>query len=105
MLFRSKNILKYLRRTKDLILVYGGEEHLAVTGTAMLVSKPTRMTVDHRQGMCTCLMVELYVGRVPSRTILLNLPLKLSTWLLARQAIYDCGLDSSLTVLMCFPRL
>ena len=27
-----KNILKYLRRTKDLILVYGGEEHLAVTG-------------------------------------------------------------------------
>ena len=27
-----KNILKYLRRTKDLILVYGGKEHLAVTG-------------------------------------------------------------------------
>ena len=27
-----KNILKYLRRTKDLILVYGGEEHLTVTG-------------------------------------------------------------------------
>jgi hypothetical protein len=27
-----KNILKYLRRTKDLILVYGGQEHLAVTG-------------------------------------------------------------------------
>jgi Reverse transcriptase (RNA-dependent DNA polymerase) len=27
-----KNILKYLRRTKDLILIYGDEEHLAVTG-------------------------------------------------------------------------
>src|SRR5512136_826046 len=27
-----KNILKYLRRTKDVILVYGGQEHLAVTG-------------------------------------------------------------------------
>ena len=27
-----KNILKYLRRTKDLMLVYGGEECLAVTG-------------------------------------------------------------------------
>ena len=27
-----KNILKYLRRTKDLILDYGGEEHLAVMG-------------------------------------------------------------------------
>jgi hypothetical protein len=27
-----KNILKYLRRTKDLILIYGDEEHLEVTG-------------------------------------------------------------------------
>jgi hypothetical protein len=27
-----KNILKYLRMTKDLILIYGDEEHLAVTG-------------------------------------------------------------------------
>jgi hypothetical protein len=27
-----KNILKYLRRTKDLILIYDGEEHLTVTG-------------------------------------------------------------------------
>ena len=27
-----KNILKYLRRTKDLMLVYGGDECLAVTG-------------------------------------------------------------------------
>ena len=27
-----KNILKYLRNTKDLMLVYGGEEHLTVTG-------------------------------------------------------------------------
>src|SRR5688572_12416930 len=27
-----KNILKYLRRTKDMFLVYGGEEELVVTG-------------------------------------------------------------------------
>jgi hypothetical protein len=27
-----KNILKYLKRTKDLILIYDGEEHLTVTG-------------------------------------------------------------------------
>ena len=27
-----KNILKYLRRTKDVFLVYGGEEVLVVTG-------------------------------------------------------------------------
>ena len=27
-----KNILKYLRRTKDVFLVYGGEEDLVVTG-------------------------------------------------------------------------
>jgi hypothetical protein len=28
----SKNILKYLRRTKDVFLVYGGEEELIVNG-------------------------------------------------------------------------
>ena len=27
-----KNILKYFRRTKDVFLVYGGEEELVVTG-------------------------------------------------------------------------
>jgi hypothetical protein len=27
-----KNILKYLRRTMDLILIYGGEEYLTITG-------------------------------------------------------------------------
>ena len=27
-----KNILKYLRRTKDVFLVYGGEEQLVVSG-------------------------------------------------------------------------
>jgi hypothetical protein len=27
-----KNMLKYLKRTKDMILIYDGEEHLAVTG-------------------------------------------------------------------------
>jgi hypothetical protein len=27
-----KNILKYLRKTKDLILIYGSEEHLTITG-------------------------------------------------------------------------
>jgi proteasome assembly chaperone (PAC2) family protein len=27
-----KNILKYLRKTKDLILVYGGEKHLTIIG-------------------------------------------------------------------------
>src|SRR4051812_34092396 len=28
----AKNILKYLRRTKDLFLVYGGEDELSVKG-------------------------------------------------------------------------
>src|SRR3954467_436602 len=28
----SKNILKYLRRTKDMLLVYGGEDELSVKG-------------------------------------------------------------------------
>ena len=33
-----KNILKYLRRTKDMFLVYGGEEELGVKGYRMRVS-------------------------------------------------------------------
>ena len=30
--FHSKNILKYLKRTKDMFLIYGGDEELVVKG-------------------------------------------------------------------------
>ncbi len=47
-----KNILKYLRRTKDMFLVYGGEEVLVIKVTPMPASKPTEMTIDRSQGTC-----------------------------------------------------
>ena len=32
MILTSKNILKYLKRTKDMFLVYGGDKELVVNG-------------------------------------------------------------------------
>ena len=43
-----KNILKYLRRTKDLFLVYG-EGDLQVSGLRMPVFSPIRTTVNLSQ--------------------------------------------------------
>jgi hypothetical protein len=40
-----KNILKYLNRTKEMFLVYGGDEQLVVKGYA---STPTRMILNLR---------------------------------------------------------
>ena len=45
-----KNILKYLRRTKDMFLVYGGEEELVVNGYT-----DANFQTDHddyNQGLC-----------------------------------------------------
>ena len=46
-----KTILKYLKRTKEMFLVYEGEEDKGVM--PMLVSKPTAMIVDHSMDSCT----------------------------------------------------
>ena len=47
-----KNILKYLRRTKEYFLIYGGNDELAVKVTVMLASRPTRMIIDRSRGSC-----------------------------------------------------
>ncbi|KAG8503242.1 hypothetical protein CXB51_001188 [Gossypium anomalum] len=44
-----KNILKYLRRTKDTFLIYRGEEKLSVKGYADASFQPTRMIFDRNQ--------------------------------------------------------
>jgi hypothetical protein len=44
-----KNILKYLNRTNEIFLVYGGDEELVVKVTPMLVSTPTQMILNLRQ--------------------------------------------------------
>ncbi|KAK1686146.1 hypothetical protein QYE76_046994 [Lolium multiflorum] len=42
-----KNILKYLKRTKDMFLCYGGDQELVVTVTPMQVGTPIPMTLSH----------------------------------------------------------
>jgi putative NADH-flavin reductase len=53
-----KNILKYLQRTKDKFLVYGGSKELVVNGyTLMLASKLIGMIANHNQDMSSASMV------------------------------------------------
>ena len=47
-----KNILKYLKRTKDMFLVYGGDEELVVKVTSMLASTQIWMTLSHKLDTC-----------------------------------------------------
>ena len=49
-----KNILKYLKRTKDMFLVYGGDEELVVKVTSMLASTQIWMTLSHKP-LCICI--------------------------------------------------
>ena len=43
-----KNILKYLKRTKEMFLVYGGDEELVVKGYIEQALTPIRMTLSHK---------------------------------------------------------
>ena len=47
-----KNILKYLKRTKDMFLVYEGDEELVVKGYMMLASTQIWMTLSHKPDTC-----------------------------------------------------
>ena len=42
-----KNILKYLKRTRDMFLVYGGDKELVVSGYVELALTLIRMTLSH----------------------------------------------------------
>ena len=43
-----KNILKYLKRTKDMFLVYGGDKELVVNGYDDASFDTDRMTLSHK---------------------------------------------------------
>ena len=47
-----KNILKYLKRTKEMFLVYGGDEELVVKGYSTLASTQIWMTLSHKPDTC-----------------------------------------------------
>jgi hypothetical protein len=79
-----KNILKYLRRTKDLILIYGNEDISQLRGITMLVFKPTMTIQNHGHGIYTYSIVEVSVGKVLSKIVRLTPMWRLSIWLLVR---------------------
>jgi PleD family two-component response regulator len=62
-----RNILKYLRRTKDVFLVYGGEEELVVMGYTDASFKPTKMIQSLNRVTYLKKVVARLAGRVPSR--------------------------------------
>ena len=47
-----KNILKYLKRTKDMFLVYGGDEELVVKGYVDAALTQIWMTLSHKPDTC-----------------------------------------------------
>jgi hypothetical protein len=51
---RVKNIFKYLRRTKNMFLIYGGEDELVVRGYTDASSKPIIMTIICSQYTYSC---------------------------------------------------
>ena len=48
------NILKYLKRTKDMFLVYGGDEELIVKGYVDASFDTDWMTLSHTPDTCIC---------------------------------------------------
>ncbi|GJU38432.1 hypothetical protein Tco_1191389 [Tanacetum coccineum] len=70
-----RSILKYLRNTKDMVLVCGEklEAELKYLVMLMLVFRQIRRIPNPKRDMCSYLMVELWTGRVPSKALLLCL--------------------------------
>ena len=74
-----KNILKYLRRSKDMFLVYGGlEDDLVVNGYTDASFQSNKDDFRSQSGYVFCLNVQL-AGKVQSKALLLILQLKLNT--------------------------
>ncbi|KAL0453752.1 UNVERIFIED_CONTAM: Retrovirus-related Pol polyprotein from transposon TNT 1-94 [Sesamum latifolium] len=61
-----KSILKYLKRTKDMFLIYGGGE-LILEGCSDASFSQTRMMPNPNRVLCSSLMVVWSLGRVPRR--------------------------------------
>ncbi|KAL0463138.1 UNVERIFIED_CONTAM: hypothetical protein Slati_0201400 [Sesamum latifolium] len=71
-----KSILKYLIRTKDMFLIYGGGELKAI---ATLASSRTMMMPNPNRVLYSSLTVVRWLGRVPSRIPQRIPPRKLNT--------------------------
>ena len=47
-----KNILTYLKKTKDMFLIYGGDEELVIKGYVDVASTQIWMTLSHKPDTC-----------------------------------------------------
>ena len=72
-----KCILKYLRRTRDYMLIYGSDELIPV-GYIDSDFMSIRIPGNQPLGMCLCLVVELSAGGVLNRNVPLIPPRKLN---------------------------
>ena len=75
-----KHILKYLRRTKDYMLVYSSGS-LETVGYTDSSSKETLILENLHPNMFLLLMVEPFVGEVSNKLVWLILILRLNMWL------------------------
>ncbi|KAL0406247.1 UNVERIFIED_CONTAM: Retrovirus-related Pol polyprotein from transposon TNT 1-94 [Sesamum latifolium] len=73
-----KSILKYLRRTKDMFLIYGGGE-LILKAIATLASNRTMIDAKSNRVLYSSLTVVWWLERVPSRIPQRIPPRKLNT--------------------------
>jgi hypothetical protein len=62
-----KNVFKYLRRTKDMFLVYGGDEELVVTGYIDASFQTDQDDSKSKSGCIFTINGGAVAGRVPSR--------------------------------------
>ncbi|KAL0394786.1 UNVERIFIED_CONTAM: Retrovirus-related Pol polyprotein from transposon TNT 1-94 [Sesamum latifolium] len=73
-----KSILKYLKRIKDMFLIYGGGE-LILEGYSDASFQSDEDDAKSQSGLCSSLMVVWSLERVPSRIPQRILPRKLNT--------------------------
>ena len=74
-----KNILKYLKRTKDMFLIYGGDKELVVNGYVDASFDTDSDDSKSQTGYVFILNGGLLVGAVPSRASWRDLRVKQST--------------------------
>ena len=79
-----KNILKYLRRTKDMVLSYGGDEQLVVNGYTDASWNTDPDDSKSQSGYVFILNVQQLAGGVQSKALWRDLQLNRNTWLLRR---------------------
>ena len=86
-----KNILKYLKRTKDMFLIYGGDEELVVNGYVDASFDTDLDDSKSQTGYVYMLNGGAVTGAAASRASWRDLHVKRSTWQPRRQRMKQFG--------------